>query len=55
VCEVADDTVVSDPLQGRRLPDQDDHDALWHANQVCDLVQLRSTAHSTAVRLHRWT
>ena len=55
VCEVADDTVVSDPLLGRRLPDQQDHDALWHANQICDLVQLRSTAQGTAVRLHHWT
>ena len=55
VCEVADDTVVSDPLLGRRMPDQQDHDALWHANQLCDLVQLRSTANGTAVRLHHWT
>jgi hypothetical protein len=54
VCEVADDTVVSDPLLGRRLPRKEDHDALWLANQVCDLVQLRSTEAGTAVRVHHW-
>lgn len=54
ICEVADDTVVSDPLMGRRLPRHEDHDALWLANQVCDLVQLRSTESGTAVRVHHW-
>jgi hypothetical protein len=54
VCEVADDSVVSDPLLGRRLPRREDHDALWLANQMCDLVQLRSTEAGTAVRVHHW-
>jgi hypothetical protein len=54
VCEVADDTEVTDPLLGRRMPRQEDHDALWLANQVCDLVQLRSTTSGTAVRVHHW-
>jgi len=54
ICEVADDTVVSDPLLGRRFPRHEDHDALWLANQICDLVQLRSTSLGTAVRLHHW-
>jgi len=53
VCEVIDDTVVSDPLLGRRQPGTEDH-ALWLANQLCDLVQLRSTPTGTAVRVLRW-
>jgi len=54
VCEVADDAVVSDPLLGRRLPFAPDHDALWLANQMCDLVQLRSGENGTTVRVHTW-
>ena len=54
VCEVADDTVVEDRLLGRRIPFEEDHDALWVANQLCDLVQLRSTETGTAVRVHSW-
>ena len=54
VCEVADDTVVDDPLTGRRVPFEEDHDALWVANQLCDLVQLRSTEDGTSVRVHSW-
>ena len=55
VCEVADDILVTDPLLGRRLPDEQGHDALWLANQMCDLVQLRSTPRGAAVRVHHWT
>jgi len=54
VCEVADDTVVHDLLLGRRIPFEEEHDALWVANQLCDLVQLRSTEAGTAVRVHTW-
>ncbi|MET0693569.1 MAG: MEDS domain-containing protein [Propionibacteriaceae bacterium] len=54
VCEVADDAPLSDPLAGRRMPMAGEHDALWLANQTCDLVQLRSSLTGTAVRLHRW-
>jgi len=54
VCEVTDDSVVSDLLLGRRVPFEKDHDALWVANQLCDLVQLRSTETGTAVRVHAW-
>jgi hypothetical protein len=54
VCEVADDTVVEDLLIGRRAPFEEDQDALWMANQLCDLVQLRSTDAGTAVRVHTW-
>ena len=54
VCEVADGAPTHDPLAGRRAPSEEDHDALWLANQTCDLVQLRSTPTGTAVRLHTW-
>jgi hypothetical protein len=54
VCEVEDDTMVSDLLLGRRVPFEEDHDGLWLANQLCDLVQLRSTATRTTVRVHTW-
>lgn len=55
VCEVADDLPVDDPLLGRRAPSGEDHDALWVANQLCDLVQFRSTSRGSAVRVHAWT
>jgi hypothetical protein len=54
ICEVADDTVVNDVLLGRRQPFGDDHDGLWLANQLCDLVQMRSTPTGTTVRVHTW-
>ena len=52
VCEVADTTVISDLLVGRRLPQAPGDDALWFANQVCDLVQVRSSDSGTVIRLH---
>jgi hypothetical protein len=52
VCEVADDVLVTDPLLGRRIPQEEDHDGLWLANQLCDLVQLRSTHGGTTIRVH---
>jgi hypothetical protein len=39
---------------GRRPPGQEDHDSVWLANQVCHLVQVRSSDAGTAVRLHHW-
>jgi len=54
VYEVIDDTYVDDPLAGRRAPLVDSADALWTANQLCDLVQLRSTPVGTIVRLHAY-
>jgi hypothetical protein len=54
VCDVIDDTFVDDPLAGRRAPYQDDSDGLWSANQLCDLVQLRSSPDGTIVRVHTW-
>jgi anti-sigma regulatory factor (Ser/Thr protein kinase) len=54
VCEVRDRGHVDDPLAGRHLPDRDQLGGrgLYIANQLCDLVQLRSSAQGTVVRLH---
>ena len=54
VCEVADDGVITDPLVGRREPplDRAGGRGLWLANQLCHLVQIRSGAAGTTVRLH---
>ncbi len=54
VCEIFDVTLVGDLLAGRRAPTEEDSDSLWSANQLCDLVQLRSSSSGTAVRLHAW-
>lgn len=53
-CELIDRTVITDLLHGRRTPIADEHEGLWFANQLCDLVQLRSTAAGTTVRVHAW-
>jgi anti-sigma regulatory factor (Ser/Thr protein kinase) len=53
ICEIRDRGFVSDPLVGRRKPDPDQAGGwgVWIAHQVCDLVQLRSGANGTAIRL----
>lgn len=53
VCEVSDGGHVTDPLVGRvrPLPSQLSGRGVWLANQLCDLVQLRSSAGGTVVRL----
>jgi anti-sigma regulatory factor (Ser/Thr protein kinase) len=53
VCEVRDGGAVADPLVGRLAP-RDGAErgrGLWMANQLCDLMQLRSSSEGTAVRL----
>jgi anti-sigma regulatory factor (Ser/Thr protein kinase) len=54
VCEVRDRGRIADPLAGRHVPDPEwlGGRGLWIANAVCDLVQVRSGAQGTAVRLH---
>ncbi len=54
VCEVHDDGHITDPLAGRHPPDVGDTSGrgLWLANQLCDLVQVRSSSTGTTVRLH---
>jgi anti-sigma regulatory factor (Ser/Thr protein kinase) len=53
VCEVRDDGVIADPLIGRRQPSLDDEHGrgLWIVNQLCDLVQVRSSHAGTVVRV----
>lgn len=53
-CELTDETVITDLLHGRRTPLVDEHEGVWFANQLCDLVQLRSTATGTTIRVHAW-
>ena len=53
-CDVVDDTVIDDVLAGRRRSPGDDDQGLWSANQLCELVSMRSTAWGTVVRLHAW-
>ena len=54
VGEVSDRGTITDPLAGRRrpTPDQDSGRGLWIANQVCDLVEIRSEPGATVVRAH---
>jgi anti-sigma regulatory factor (Ser/Thr protein kinase) len=55
VCEVRDRGLVTDPLIGRRRPAlaEGKGAGLWIANQLCDLVQIRSTPElGTVVRAH---
>jgi anti-sigma regulatory factor (Ser/Thr protein kinase) len=53
VCEIRDEGVFEDPLAGRRAPTiaSPRGRGLWIANQLCDLVQIRSSAAGTAVRI----
>ena len=54
LCDVADRGSIADPLAGRRpaRPEQRGGRGLWIANQICDLVQVRSSTDGTVVRLH---
>jgi anti-sigma regulatory factor (Ser/Thr protein kinase) len=54
VCEIRDGGHIADALAGRRPPnDTSDHGrGLWMANQLCDLVQLRSSELGTTIRVH---
>ena len=54
VCEVRGAGAIADPLADRRLPELDDPTGrgLWLANQLCDLVQIRSVRGELVVRVH---
>jgi len=56
VCEVRDRGLITDPLVGRTWPSstQEGGRGVWLANQLCDLLQLRSGADGTAARLLTW-
>jgi anti-sigma regulatory factor (Ser/Thr protein kinase) len=53
LCQVADSGHITDPMAGRLPPatDAGSGRGLWLANQLCDLVQVRSSATGTVVRL----
>lgn len=52
ICEVFDSGVITDPLVGRYPPGPDlEAKGLWLVNQLCDLVQVRSGAEGTRIRL----
>jgi anti-sigma regulatory factor (Ser/Thr protein kinase) len=55
VCEVSDQGQISSPLVGRLPPGLDNATGggLFLANQLCDLVQISSSADGTAVRVYR--
>jgi anti-sigma regulatory factor (Ser/Thr protein kinase) len=54
ICEVSDGGHIDEPLVGRIRPEIRDHGGrgLWMVNQLCELVQLRSTSAGTTVRMH---
>jgi anti-sigma regulatory factor (Ser/Thr protein kinase) len=54
LAEVEDRGRIEEPLVGRIQPDihQEGGRGLWLANQLCDLVQIRSGEAGTTVRLH---
>ena len=54
VCEVSDAGHIADPLVGRARPrvDQAGGRGVWIVHQLCDLVQLRTSATGTVVRVH---
>jgi hypothetical protein len=56
ICEVRDPDPVDDPLAGRVEPvgGEPDPRGLWLANQMCDLVQVRSTADGSTIRIVTW-
>ncbi len=54
-CEIRDAGRIERPLVDRELSeDTFGSRGLWLANQLCDLVQIRSLPEGNAVRLHMW-
>jgi anti-sigma regulatory factor (Ser/Thr protein kinase) len=56
VCEVRDPEPVVNPMTGRVQPRdaEPDERGLWLANQMCDLVQVRSTPDGSTIRIVTW-
>ena len=55
VCQVNDTGHITDPLAGRLRPDPakaGGGHGLWVVQQVCDLVEIRTSPAGTAIRLH---
>ncbi len=55
VCEVRDAGHIQDPLIGRSRPAPQQHTGrgLWLVHELCDLVQIRSSASGTVIRVHK--
>jgi anti-sigma regulatory factor (Ser/Thr protein kinase) len=53
-CEVQDGGLIGDPLAGRLRPDGERIGGfgLWMVNQLCDLVQVRTSRAGSTVRVH---
>jgi anti-sigma regulatory factor (Ser/Thr protein kinase) len=57
ICQVNDRGQITDPLAGRLRPDPakaGGGHGLWVVQQVCDLVQIRTSPAGTAIRLHMY-
>jgi hypothetical protein len=57
ICQVTDPGTVDDPMIGRAGlvgPSRGRERAIRLANELCDLVQIRSSATGTTVRVHSW-
>jgi anti-sigma regulatory factor (Ser/Thr protein kinase) len=54
LCEIRDGGTIDEPLVGRVVPPPDalGGRGIWIVNQLCDLVQVRSSREGTVVRLH---
>ena len=54
ICEVRDTGLIDHALVGRVAPDPTEPGGfgLWLANQLCDLVQVRTSTGGSSIRLH---
>jgi anti-sigma regulatory factor (Ser/Thr protein kinase) len=52
ICQITDSGRITDPLVGLRRPLGPGGLGLWVVNQVCDLVELRTGARGTTIRMH---
>lgn len=54
LCEICDGGLIDEPLVGRIVPPADaiGGRGIWIVNQLCDLVQVRSSERGTVIRLH---
>jgi anti-sigma regulatory factor (Ser/Thr protein kinase) len=55
MCEIRDAGHIEDPLIGRTRPTPDQHSGrgLWLVHELSDLVQIRSSAAGTSIRVHK--
>lgn len=54
ICQIDDSGWITDPLAGRVRPaaEEPSGHGLWLVNQVCDLVEMRTSEAGTTVRMH---